>query len=238
MGGSPGHDVSSKKAYRELENSMLSYNELVNMGRIKEGQRYAGLSGDQSRFSRALGGYQDALAASNPAFAKYRALMEQGMAGLETGGIPNDFRRSITENIRQAQASRGILDSDTAAIEEAVRLMGGQEAIRGQRINEINQYFGNILGPGINASMPSLGMELGIQNQNNQMDMQNYQNKIGIFSDIAGGAIMAGGMAMGGPAAPMMMAGAGMMQGTAGAQSDPWASGPSYPQQKYGGGVY
>lgn len=176
----PGHQMGGaagriNKAYTFAENSLLSYDDLVGLGRIKAGSDYYGLKGGESRVGRLVEGYQDTLAGSDPIFAAYRQQVTEGMQGLENGGIPSDLRRSITEGLRDSQARRGILDSNTAAVEEVVRLMGGQEAVRAQRLNEANNYFNSVTSGALAAFMPSLQGYLGTQYQSDAFNQARKQ---------------------------------------------------------------
>lgn len=208
-------------AYRSIESYLLPYDQLVATGRVQPGQNEYGLRGNESRFSRALSAYEDQLAASNPIFGQYRDTVQSGLAGIENGGIPDDMRRSITEGLRDTQARRGILDSNVGAVEEVVRLMGGSEAVRAQRLSQAQDYFSGVTAGGINALMPSLGLNLGLQQNaygSNQQRSQNaYGNLMqqwGLGLDTAGGLIGIG-------------AGFAKPGGATG--------GTSYATQKYGG---
>ena len=150
-------------AYQNTENYLLPYDELVRLGRVKNGVNTYGLAPNESRFSHALSQYQDALESSDPLIGKYSKVVNDGLQGIENGGIPDDMRRSITESLRSTQAQRGILDSNVGAIEEVVRLMGGSEAVRSQRLNEARAYFNDITGPAISALAPTLPMNLQLQ---------------------------------------------------------------------------
>jgi len=193
-------------AYNTFENLTMSYDDLVALGRIKAGQDYYGLQGGESRLGRLVEGYQDTLSASDPIFAAYRQQVSGGLAGIENGGIPDDFRRTITENLRASQAQRGIIDSNVGAIEEAVRLAGGTEAIRQQRLAEAQNYFNGVTRGAIGAFMPDLSMFLGAQAQTSAFNQARGQagnemlmNQWGLGLDTAGGLIGAGaGMAGGG----------------------------------------
>lgn len=145
---------SYESAFGQAENILLSYDDLVASGRIADGSKYYGISGGESRLSQALGAYEQSLVAGSDVFRGYRDLVSSGLNA--TSGIPDDLRRSITEELRQAQASRGIVDSNVAATEEVVRLMGGQEAVRAQRLAQAQEYFGSVLGSGIQRLAPDV----------------------------------------------------------------------------------
>ncbi len=172
-------------AYGFAEDSMLSYDDLVSLGRIKPGQDYYGLKGGESRVSRLVEAYQDSLSASDPVFAKYRQLTQERLEGLESG-IPNDLRRSITESLRDTQARRGIIDSNVGALEEAVRLMGGQEAITAQRLAEASAYFNQVTMPAFGQFMPGLDRFLGTEYQTNLYNMNREVAGAGIQNDRIG----------------------------------------------------
>ncbi len=169
----------------DLTNLTLSYNELVESGRVRPGAKaFRGLQGDESLLSHAIGSYEDQLAKADPIFGQYRNSVQAGLKGLENGGIPDDMRRSITENLRSSQASRGILDSNTAAIEEVVRLMGGQEAIRSQRLGEAQDYFGSVTQGALNAFLPNVSSLYGGELQKSISQAGNRQQAYAIGSQI------------------------------------------------------
>lgn len=202
--GSAGSRINS--AYNTFEGLTMSYDDLVGLGRIKAGSDYYGLKGDETRLGRMVENYQDSLATSDPIFAAYRQQVTSGMEGLENGGIPNDLRRSITEGLRASQASRGLLDSSTSAVEEVVRLMGGQEAVRSQRLAEANNYFNNVTRGAIGAFMPDLAGFLGTQYQTDAFNQARSQagndmlmGQWGMGMDLAGSIAGGVGAAMGKP---------------------------------------
>lgn len=187
-------------AYGGLEGMLLPYDELVRLGRVKPGQDYYGLQGNESRAGRLIEGYQDTLAAADPIFGSYRQAVQSGMEGVARGDIPDDFRRTLTEDIRKAQAGRGILDSDVAAIEEAVRLSGGREAVRAQRLAEADRYFSGVTQGALGAFMPTLGTYLNADAESRAFNQQRANNaqaetwrRIGLGTDIAG-SIISGGL--------------------------------------------
>ncbi len=190
-----GPAARMNRAYDFAEDSMMSYDDLVASGRIKAGEDYYGLKGGESRVSRLVDSYQDSLSAADPVFAKYRQLTQQRLEGLESG-IPDDLRRSITESLRDTQARRGIMDSNVGAIEETIRLMGGQEAITSQRLSEAQAYFNQVTMPAFAQFMPGLDRFLGTEYQTNLYNMNrevagaNIQNqRIGMGLDVAGSII-------------------------------------------------
>jgi len=148
--------------YNQLEQILLPYDQLVKMGLVQDiPGSYGATHPNESRFSRALSGYESDLASADPILAKYQKTVQSGLEGLDSG-IPDDLRRSITESLRSSQSSRGIdLTSNTAAIAEVTRLMGGEQAIRSQRLNEANNYFSTVTQGGINALLPQLSQLYG-----------------------------------------------------------------------------
>lgn len=162
--------------FRFLENLLLPYEDLLAMGRLKGNKDFRGLQPGETRLGRAIEGYSDTLAASDPIFAQYRQTVMGGLEGIENGGIPSDLRRSITEGLRSSQASRGILDSNTAAIEEVVRLMGGQEMIRSQRLAEAQNYFGQVTQGALRTLLPGIDT---LYTGELQRSIQGSQNALG-----------------------------------------------------------
>lgn len=154
-------------SYTDIENLLLSFDELVAMGRIQPGADavpgqerggflggltsavgypgarrtagYEGLEGGQSRFGRGLESYFGGLAASDPAFAAYREEMANNL-NFENG-LPADVSRGILQGVRGSSSSRGLLDSGTAGLEEVAALMGGRESLRSNRLAQVNQYL-------------------------------------------------------------------------------------------------
>lgn len=186
-----------------LENVFLPYEELVSQGRIRDGSNQFGLAPGQSRFGKDLSAFIGQLEGADPVLASYRQTVMSGLEDMQDG-LPADFRRSLTEEVRSSQASRGIIDSDTAAIEEASRLMGGSEYIRATRLAEVQNYLAGVTSIGVNALMPGIGQML--QGSMNTYDM-NMRRKAGIDQIRAGyvnqgiegaGALI--GMGMGGGA--------------------------------------
>ena len=162
--------------FRFLENLLLPYEDLLAMGRLEGNKDYRGMQPGETRLGRAIEGYTDTLASSDPIFAQYQQTVLGGLEGIENGGIPNDLRRSITESLRSSQASRGILDSNTAAIEEVVRLMGGSEMVRSQRLAEAQNYFGQVTAGALQSLLPGIGT---LYTGELQRSMQGAQNALG-----------------------------------------------------------
>lgn len=219
----PGNRANANQmldsSFTTAENYFLPYEELVRLGRLQPGQNPQNLLPGQSRFGRAISTYEDQLAAADPAFARYRQTIQHGLDGIENGGIPDDLRRTITENLRSSQAQRGIIDSNVGAIEEAVRLAGGSEMVRAQRLAEQRAYFGDVTQGAIQSFLPTLGMNLGLQTNAQQFNQQRSQAGnamlasqwgmgLNFGSDVIG-AIAAGSIASGGgkPATPSGTAG-------------------------------
>jgi hypothetical protein len=119
---------------------------------------YEGLSGNQSRLGRDIQGFEGTLASGDPVFAQYQQLEQSALAGLNAGGdgLPDDFRRTLTEDVRSSQASRGLVDSDTSAIQEAARLMGGSEQIRSSRLNEVQNYLSGVTNQALGYLLPNM----------------------------------------------------------------------------------
>ena len=111
--------------------------------------------GGPSQLSLGLSGYEKSLADADPVFAAYKKTIMEGM-NFDQNGLPADFARQLTETTRGAQSARGVLDSDTSAIQEAVALMGGREMIRSRRLNEVQDYLGGVVGGGLAALMPTI----------------------------------------------------------------------------------
>lgn len=208
--------------YNNAELYLLPYDELVKLGRINPGNNPYNLGAGESRLSRLVSGYEDSLAKADPIFAQYRDATRKGLEGIQNGGIPDDLRRSITEGLRSSQASRGILDSNTAAIEEVVRLMGGSEAVRGQRLQAASDYFRQVTGGAAASFMPDLSTYLGTESNSNSYNLQRWgagqqqfqwgvNQGINVGSDIIG-AIAAGGIGGGGTGGGMRSASPGYQQ--------------------------
>lgn len=160
-GGKPTPKVGQQygEVLRSLENVFLPYEELVAQGRIKNGRNDYNLLPGQSRFGKDLSAFIGQMEGADPILASYRQTVVSGIEDMQ-GGLPADFRRSLTEEVRSSQASRGIIDSDTAAIEEASRLMGGSEYIRATRLAEVQNYLSGVTSIGVNALMPNIGQML------------------------------------------------------------------------------
>jgi len=177
----------------EFENFLLPYDELVRLGRIDVGQSplggiggmmtnsssgldpsspYYGLRGNESRLSRGISAYEESLASSDPAFAAYRDSIRTQARSLSEGGIPDDFRRTLTEELRSSQAARGTLEGGTPGLEEAIRLMGGQEAIRTSRLNEVTNYLSGIQGGALGALLPNAGQYLNLGSNQSGLQAQ------------------------------------------------------------------
>lgn len=160
-GGRPAPKISQQygEVLRGLENVFLPYEELVAQGRIKNGRNDYNLLPGQSRFGKDLSAFIGQMEGADPILASYRQTVMSGLEDMQDG-LPADFRRSLTEEVRSSQAARGIIDSDTAAIEEASRLMGGSEFIRATRLAEVQNYLSGVTSIGVNALMPSIGQML------------------------------------------------------------------------------
>jgi hypothetical protein len=143
-----------------MEGLTLSYNDLLAQGKInpQNAGQYRGLQGNQSILGRDLGGYFGQLSQADPAFGGYQQAIGQTAQGLAQGGLglPADVQRNIENTLRSAQSSRGLLDSDTSAIQETAALMGGSEAIRSERLNQVSNYLSGVLQPAIGQFLPSM----------------------------------------------------------------------------------
>jgi hypothetical protein len=192
-----------------MENFLTSYDDLVKQGRISARdaelmKRNQGMTGDETRLGHDISIFQGSLAEGDPGFAAYQKAVISGLEGIENGGIPDDMRRTITEQLRQSQAARGIIDSNVAGVEEVVRLMGGSEQVRSRRIAEAENYFGSVTSMSLNALYPSIGQLMGYQQGQNQLNLSRAQgnqqirqgqvdqglNVVGtIIGGVAGGAV-------------------------------------------------
>jgi hypothetical protein len=188
-----------------IDSLTMSYEDLQRLGRINPAfaAGYAGLAPGESRFGRQVSNYEKSLASADPAFAAYQKSITSGLEGLDSG-IPEDLRRSITENLRSEQSSRGIdLTSNTAAIAEVTRLMGGEQAIRSQRLSEASNYFNQVTAGAANLYAPSINNYLqaslggaGLNNQRAGIGQEKHAGDQGVGSDIVGGIV--GGLIGGG----------------------------------------
>jgi hypothetical protein len=164
----------------QMEGLTTSYNDLVSQGKInpQNVRQYQGLQGNQSLLGRDLGNYFGQLGAADPAFGGYQQAMGQTAQGLAQGGLglPSDVQRNIENTLRSSQSSRGLLDSDVSATQEVAALMGGSEAIRSQRLGQVQNYLSGVLQPAIGQFMPSMSQLYGGELQR---AMQGSQNAIG-----------------------------------------------------------
>ena len=112
-------------------------------------------NGGPSQLAIGLSGYEKSLEDADPVFAAYKKTIMEGL-NTDENGLPADFARQLTETTRGAQAARGVLESDTSAIQEAVALMGGREAVRARRLGDVKEYLGGVLGGGLEALMPTI----------------------------------------------------------------------------------
>lgn len=175
----------------QMENLFLPYDQLVEMGRLKPGAKggvgkgFAGLSGNQSRIGRDITGFESMLAESDPVFAQYQKVMQGSLAGMAEGGdgLPADFRRTLTEDVRSSQAARGLVESDTSAVEEAARLMGGSEQIRSRRLSEATDYLSGVQKYALGFMLPNMSQLYGgelqraMQGSNAALGSMDVQNK-------------------------------------------------------------
>lgn len=161
IGQSGGRTPPISRQYSDmlygLEKQFLPYEELVAQGRL--GRNKFNLKPGESRFSKDLSGFIGSLEAADPILASYRSVVESGLEGLEDG-LPADFRRTLTQEVRASQASRGIIDSDMAAIEESARLIGGSELIRATRLQEAQNYLSGVTNLGVAALVPGAAQML------------------------------------------------------------------------------
>lgn len=190
--GQLGGDVTT------MEQFLLPYDQLLASGKIHPGNAslYKGLQGNQSILGRDLSGYFGTLAASDPAFGGYQQAIGQTAQGLAQGGLglPADVQRNIENTLRSAQSSRGLLDSDTSAIQETAALMGGSEAIRSQRLGQVESYLQGTLQPAIGQFLPSMSTLYG--GELNRA-LQGSRNAIGSAQTGVQGGQAAGGLAQG-----------------------------------------
>lgn len=132
---------------------------------------------------------------------------------LEGGGLPADVERSILERTRTAFAARGLEASPVGATGEAVRLLGGEEAIRNQRLNSaLGILSGGGFGTAAPPRVPGLGFgpsrflpgqeltgQLGGQaaasrQLHESLGQQGFQNRMQVFDQIAGTGATAAGL--------------------------------------------
>lgn len=183
-------------ALASLEGGFLTYEDLVGLGRIKPGKNKYGLKPGESRYGRDIGALLSAFGEADPTLAAYRKAVMQGIEGLDgPEGLPSDYKRTLLEDLRTSQASRGIIDSDTSAIEEAVRLSGGREAIRAQRLGEVQNYLAGVFNPAVGTVIPSIGQMLQGQMGSYGLNLQRDQTQLGyrieqqkMATDFAGSA--------------------------------------------------
>ena len=90
-GGRPGgkrrfnQGGKAGQSFGQLENLLLSYEDLVAQGRIGPNERgFEGLEPGQSRFGRGLEAYESSLAEGSPIFAAYQHTIQQGLKGIES----------------------------------------------------------------------------------------------------------------------------------------------------------
>jgi hypothetical protein len=143
----------------QYENLFLPYDQLVSMGRLAPGTNgFQGIAGNQSRLGRDISGFENTLASSDPVFGQYQQLEQNALKGLNAGGdgLPDDFRRTLTEDVRSSQAARGLVDSDTSAIQESARLIGGSEQIRSSRLNEVQGYLSGVTNQALGYLLPNM----------------------------------------------------------------------------------
>lgn len=79
-----------------------------------------------------------------------------GLEGWEKGELPADVERNIMESVRGSGAARGLLESPTEAVNESVRLFGGRDALRSNRIGQAMAFLGGSGGQGF-SNVPSGG---------------------------------------------------------------------------------
>lgn len=86
-----------------------------------------------------------------------KSLFEQIFAGIEgdVSELPPDMQQNILKDVRGGQASRGVLESDTSAVEEAVSLLGGREQLRSRRLAQAGQLLSSGLLPKASDFLPS-----------------------------------------------------------------------------------
>jgi hypothetical protein len=133
------------------------------------------------------------------------------LADLEAGGLPADLERSILERTRTSQAARGIHGSPVGATAEAVRLLGGEEQLRSQRLG---QAMGILSGGGFGTAAPAPGMGPGptrflpggdlmpglqqnvmaSRQQHEAQLQQGFQNRFNMWQQGIGTAISGAGM--------------------------------------------
>lgn len=202
----PGIGGLYRESLSAMESGFLTYEQLVDMGRLKHAKK-AGLKPGESRYGRDIGALLASLGEADPTMAAYQRMMSQGLEGLDgPDGLPSDYKRTLLEDLRSSQASRGIIDSDTSALEEAVRLSGGREYIRAQRLGEVQNYLAGVFNPAMGAIIPSIGQMLqgslgsyGLNLQADQTKLGYRTAQMGMIGDVAGTAI---GVAMGKPPTP------------------------------------
>lgn len=181
---------------------------------------------------------QQGLIANDPILSRLSKGAQQGLdkifGGLGTAGrLPDDLRQNFTQEIRRSFASRGIMDSPNAALGEAVRLAGGREAFRAQRIAQAAPFIsaGLSLGsaparsfnpfqsflPGPEAlfggQLQSRGIAAGVAGQNAQLRAQSQAATGQLLGSVIGAGATLGAAALFPPAAA----------GVAGAAGSPWS---------------
>src|SRR6185503_11446835 len=165
-GGTPGYDPSGTGG------GLLGGSRAGTPGGLDPSSPYYGLKGNESRLSRGISAYEQSLAAADPAFAAYQKAIRGEAESLGRGEIPADFRRTLTEELRSSQAARGTLEGGTPGLEEAIRLMGGQEAIRASRLSEVTNYLSGVQGGALGALLPNAGQYLNLGSNQSSLQAQ------------------------------------------------------------------
>lgn len=158
----------------------------------------------KSRLETDMSKTLDATLGSNAALRGYYENVLAGVSG-DAGSLPADFQENILRDVRGSQAARGVLDSDTSGIQEAVALMGGREQIRAQRLNQANQLLTSGLLPTLDKFMPSsmdlLSAQMGLQQLavNRGLGKQaNYNNRMNSIAGNTNNTISSVGGLLGG----------------------------------------
>jgi hypothetical protein len=157
---------------------------------------FEGLSGNQSRVGRNITAFEQMLGQADPVMGQYQQLMANSLKGMNDGGLglPADFQRNLTNTLRSAQSSRGLLDSDTSAIQETATLMGGSEMIRSSRLNEVQNYLNGVTSNALSFMLPNMSQLYGGELQR---AMQGSQNALGAAKVGVDAGASAGGLAQG-----------------------------------------
>ncbi len=148
----------------------------------------------KSRLQADIEATREALLGGDPVLKGYYDNVLAGVSG-DPSELPADMQNNILRDVRGSQAARGVLESDTSGIQEAVALLGGREQLRSRRLAQANQLLTSGVVPSMRDFLPSATEMMSAQLSSQQLRLQRQLGggqigvgQLGGYGNLLGGA--------------------------------------------------